>query len=111
MARWIYNHTRRDILVEYNPEERRQIAKLQEEYANYPQNSKENEFLNLCSDLKVFLEKNYKLPQEESSNKQEAELAVWFKKAITKKVPYQDNRSSYLDELLNYLKDYGFTFK
>lgn len=111
LARWIYNHTRRDILVEYNPEERRQLAKLQEEYANYPQNSKENEFLNLCSDLKVFLEKNYKLPQEESSNKQEAELAVWFKKAITKKVPYQDNRSSYLDELLNYLKDYGFTFK
>ena len=98
-------------MLEYDPEEAKQIAKLQEDYAHYPQNSKEYEFLNLCGDLKVFLEKNYKLPQEESSNEQESELAVWFKKAITKKVPYPDNRSSYLEELLNYLKDYGFSFK
>ncbi|MCM1502044.1 MAG: hypothetical protein NC115_05185 [Bacteroidales bacterium] len=110
LARWIYNHTRRDALPGYDPEEAKQIENLQEEYAHYPHNCSEYEFLNLCGDFKIFLEKNYRLPEEESLNEQESELATWFRKAITKKEPYDDNRNRYLEELISYLKDYGFYF-
>lgn len=110
LARWIYNHTRREILPGYDPEEARQIEALQEQYSHYPHNNTEYEFLNLCSDFKIFLEKNYRLPEEDSSNEKESELAIWLRKTITKKEPFEDNRSRYLQELLNYLNDYGFYF-
>lgn len=110
LARWIYNHTRRDALPGYDPEEAKQIENLQEEYTHYPHNCSEYEFLNLCGDFKIFLEKKYRLPEEESSNEQESELAIWFRKAIMKKEPYDDNRNRYLEELIRYLKDYGFYF-
>ena len=111
LSRWIYNHSRRDLLPGYDPEEARQIEMLQEEYAHLPHNNSEYEFLNTCSDFKIFLQNNYRLPDEDSSDESELELAVWFRKTSTKREPYDDNRRLYFNELLSALEDYGFYFQ
>ena len=110
LARWIYNHTRREILPGYDPEEARQIEQLQEEYSHYPHNNSEYEFQNTCADFRIFLERNYRLPEDDSENMREKELAEWFHKTISKKEPYEDNRKVYFSLLLEYLCEYGFSF-
>ena len=111
LSRWIYNHSRRDLLPGYDPEEARKIEMLQEEYAHLPHNNSEYEFLNTCSDFKIFLQNNYRLPDENSCDERELELAVWFRKTSTKREPYDDNRRLYFNELLSALEDYGFYFQ
>lgn len=109
LARWIYNHTKRDLLPGYDPDEAKQIERLQEEYSHYPHNNSEYEFQNTCTDFRIFLERNYRLPEEDSENVREKELADWFHKLLSKKDPYDDNRQSYFEDLLSYLRDYGFS--
>lgn len=109
LARWIYNHTRREVLPGYDPVEARHIEQLQEEYSHYPHNNSEYEFQNTCADFRIFLERNYRLPEANSDTLRETELAHWFDKALTKKEPYADNRQLYFEELLSYLRDYGFS--
>lgn len=110
LARWIYNHTRSNILSGYDPEKAKQIEKLQEQYSNYSHNNSEYEFQNLCLDFRMFLEKNFRLPEENSENEHESNLAVWFYKILSKKEPYEDNRQIYFNQLLEYLYGFGFTF-
>ena len=110
LARWIYNHSRRDLLPGYDPEEARQIEKLQEEFAHLPHNNSEYEFQNKCTDFRIFLGKSFRLPNEDSENEYEAELAKWFNKVKSKKDPYEDNKQLYFNELLEYLSDFGFYF-
>lgn len=109
LARWIYNHTKRDLLPGYDPDEARQIEELQEQYAHLPHNNSEYEFQNTCTDFRIFLERNYTLPEEDSENLREKELAEWFHKVLSKKEPYDDNRQLYFKDLLSYLSDYGFS--
>ena len=40
----VYNHTKRDLLPGYDPNEARQIEELQEQYAHFPHNNSEYEF-------------------------------------------------------------------
>lgn len=110
LARWIYNHSRRDLLPGYDPEEARQIEKLQEEFTHLPHNNSEYEFQNKCTDFRIFLGKSFRLPNEDSVNEYEAELAKWFNKVKSKKDPYEDNKQLYFNELLEYLSDFGFYF-
>ena len=110
LSRWIYNHSRRDLLPGYDPEEARQIEMLQEEYAHLPHNNSEYEFQNKCSDFRIFLEKSFRLPNEDSEDEYEAELAKWFNKVKSRKDPYEDNKQEYFNELLEYLSDFGFYF-
>lgn len=107
----IYNHTKRDLLPGYDPDEARQTEELQEQYAHFPHNNSEYEFQNMCSDFRVFLEKNYRLPEEDSSDGQESKLAVWFYKILSKRDPYEDIRYRYFDQLLGYLSTFGFEFR
>ena len=107
----VYNHTKRDLLPGYDPNEARQIEELQEQYAHFPHNNSEYEFQNMCSDFRVFLEKNYRLPEEDSSDGQESKLAVWFYKILSKRDPYEDIRYRYFDQLLGYLSTFGFEFR
>ena len=111
LDRWIYNHTKRDLLPGYDPDEARQIEELQEQYAHFPHNNSEYEFQNMCSDFRVFLEKNYRLPEEDSSDGKEYKLAVWFYKILAKRDPYEDIRYRYFDQLLGYLSTFGFEFR
>ena len=76
-----------------------------------PHNNSEYEFQNMCSDFRVFLEKNYRLPEEDSSDGQESKLAVWFYKILSKRDPYEDIRYRYFDQLLGYLSTFGFEFR
>ena len=62
-----------------------------------------------CTDFRIFLERNYTLPEEDSENIREKELAEWFNKVLSKKEPYDDNRQLYFKDLLSYLSDYGFS--
>lgn len=110
LARWIYNHSRRYLLPGYDPEEAKQIEKLQEEFAHLPHNNSEYEFQNKCTEFRIFLEKSFRLPNEDSENEYEAELAKWFDKVKSKKDPYEDNKQEYFNELLEYLSDFGFYF-
>ncbi len=110
LSRWVYNHSRRGLLQGYNPGEAMQIEKLQEEYAHLPRNNSEYEFQNKCLDFRIFLEKAFRLPNEDSTNEYESELAIWFKKVKSKKDSYEDNKQKYFNELLEYLSDFGFSF-
>ena len=109
LARWIYNHTKRDLLPGYDPDEAKLIEQLQEECSHYPHNNSEYEFQNTCADFRIFLERNYRLPEDDSENVREKELAGWFHKVFSKKEPYDDNRQLYFEDLLSYLRDYGFS--
>lgn len=109
LARWIYNHTKRDLLPGYDPNEAKRIEQLQEEFSHYPHNNSEYEFQNTCTDFRIFLERNYTLPEEDSENMREKELAEWFHKVLSKKEPYDDNRQLYFNQLLEYLSEYGFS--
>jgi hypothetical protein len=111
LSRWIYNHSRRDLLPGFDPEEAAKIKELQKEYSHYPHNNLEYEFQNLCSDYRVFVEKNFRLPEEIASLEKEVELASWFYKVLSKREPYADNRQLYFSQLLDYLAEYGFYFK
>ena len=110
LSRWVYNHSRRDLLPGYDPDEAKQIEMLQEKYAHLPHNNSEYEFQNKCADFRIFLEKSFRLPNEDSKNEYEAELAKWFNKVKRKKDPYDDNKQEYFNELLEYLSDFGFFF-
>ena len=110
LSRWIYNHSRRNLLPGYDPDEAKQIEMLQEKYAHLPHNNSEYEFQNKCADFRIFLEKSFRLPNEDSKNEYEAELAKWFNKVKRKKDPYDDNKQEYFNELLEYLSDFGFYF-
>ena len=71
-----------------------------------PQNTREYKFLEMCDQIKIVIARSYALPSQ-SETPQEY---TWFYTNLSKYKSYKDNRSKYFQSLLNYVKDYGFTF-
>ena len=70
------------------------------------QNGTEYNFKQMCDRIKVIVNKTFELPSvtELPSESQ------WLRKNIEKYADYEDNRKTYFEDLLSYLRDFGFYF-
>ena len=102
LARWVSNVVKRKIEVtdgQYNLlEEFLFINRL------LPQNGMEYKFKQMCEQIKVFLSKNFQLPNA-TNNPSEYN---WIRKNLKLYHSYKDNRKIYFEDLLSYINDFGF---
>lgn len=104
LARWMINVQKSNI---DSTEE--QLSSLQEFLdcnKSLPQNGTEYNFKQMCDQIKVIVNQTFNLPNvvDHPSEYQ------WLRKNLEKYISYEDNRKSYFEELLSYLKDFGFYF-
>lgn len=76
------------------------------ENKNIPQNGYEYRFKQMCDEIKVMVAKSFTLPTLSDNTREYS----WMKKNLEKYVTYEDNRKTYFEDLLNFLKDFGFYF-
>ena len=108
LNRWIGNHTREGAGYYYNKEQARRILGVLSEFASYPHNETEYVFQQMCSDYRYFINNVYRLPELDSIDDKEQELAAWFNRSLLKYNSFKDNRKLYFQELLGFLSDFGF---
>lgn len=104
LARWINNVIKSNIGT---TEE--QVLSLQtflSENRTIPQNGIEYNFKQMCDEIKVMVAKSFTLPTPSDNIREYS----WLKKNLEKYVTYEDNRKVYFEDLLNFLKDFGFYF-
>ncbi|MDE5882927.1 MAG: hypothetical protein K2H60_14495, partial [Muribaculaceae bacterium] len=102
LARWLTN-----VLKSKIDSTEEQLSSLKEFIDNnktLPQNGIEYNFKQMCDQVKIIVNKSFVLP---SFTKYPSEYQ-WLKKNLDKYKSYEDNRKSYFEDLLTYLKDYGF---
>lgn len=102
LARWMVN-----VLKFNNDSNEEQLDSLQKFLDNnktLPQNGTEYNFKQMCDQIKVIVNQTFNLPNiiEHQSEYQ------WLRKNLEKYTSYEDNRKSYFEDLLLYLKDFGF---
>ena len=102
LARWMINVQKSNI---DSTEE--QLSSLQEFLdcnKSLPQNGTEYNFKQMCDQIKVIVNQTFNLPNvvDHPSEYQ------WLRKNLEKYTSYEDNRKSYFEDLLSYLKDFGF---
>lgn len=98
LYRW---HNKAVQLTELKPDEILKIDALEKELSHYPHNATENKFLHNCNLYKNFVEGNNRM-LEESDDK---ELFKWFYSASRDYSSYNDNRTKYFSQLLQYLSN------
>ena len=96
LYRWHYKASQ---LTDLSPDEIVKIDILDKELSHYPHNATENKFLHNCNLYKKFVEGNNRM-LEESDDK---ELFKWFYSASRDYSSYNDNRTKYFSQLLQYL--------
>lgn len=102
LARWMVNVLKCNI---YSTEE--QLLSLQEfleDNKMLPQNSTEYNFKQKCDRIKVIVKQTFNLP----NNVDHQSEHQWLRKNLVKYTSYEDNRKLYFEDLLVYLKDFGF---
>ena len=102
LARWISNVLRSSI--ELTEEQMRFFKNFLIEHKTLPQNATEYNFKQMCDEVKVMVAKTFALPKS-SDNSREYN---WLQKNIGKYSLYEDNRKLYFEDLLAFLKDFGF---
>lgn len=102
LARWISNVMKSK--VESTEEQIRLLKDFLMDHKTLPQNGTEYNFKQMCDEIKVMVAKTFALPTP-SGNIREY---TWLRKNIEKYTTYEDNRKSYFENLLAYLKDFGF---
>ena len=75
LNRWIGNHTREGAGYYYNKEQARRILGVLSEFASYPHNETEYVFQQMCSDYRYYINTVYRLPEIDSIDDKEKELA------------------------------------
>lgn len=98
LFRW---HYRANELTDLSPDEIVKIDTLEKELSHYPHNATENKFLHNCNLYKKIIEGNNRM-LEESDDK---ELFKWFYSASRDYSSYNDNRTKYFSQLLQYLSN------
>ena len=75
-------------------------------HRHLPQNGTEYNFKQMCDEIKVIVTQSFALPTP-SENLREYN---WLYKNFHMYTTYEDNRKQYFENLLAYLKDFGFNF-
>lgn len=91
-------------IIDCTQEQRDSLERFISENQSLPQNGTEDKFLQMCDAIKVFVSKNLCLPKI----KEMPSEYTWLMKNLKKYSSYADNRKRFFEELLEYLKDYGF---
>ena len=102
LARWISNVLKSNI--ESTAEQIRLLKNFLVEHNTLPQNGTEYNFKQMCDEIKVMVAKTFALPTASDNIREYS----WLRKNIDKYTSYKDNRKSYFEDLLAYLKDFGF---
>ena len=102
LARWIQNSLSGNISTSNSQEEALQQFLI--EYKDLPQSGLEYRFKQMCDVIKVFMTKNFVLPNFENNPSE----YNWLYKNLDSYEKYTDNRKLYFIDLLSFLKDYGF---
>lgn len=104
LARWMINVLKSNI--DSTDEQLSSLQDFLDSNKSLPQNGNEYNFKQMCDQIKVIVNQTFSLPNviDHPSEYQ------WLKKNLEKYTFYGDNRKSYFEDLLSYLKDYGFYF-
>ena len=102
LARWISNVLK--LNIESTEEQIRLLKDFLTEHSTLPQNGTEYKFKLMCDEIKVMVAKTFALPTASDNIREYS----WLRKNIDKYTTYEDNRKSYFEDLLAYLKDFGF---
>ena len=108
LNRWIGNHTRESAGDGFNKELAEKIQSVLSEFEGYPHNETEYAFQQMCVDYRYFINNVYRLPEVNSIDDKEKDLAIWFERTLQRYNTYKDNRKLYFQELLAFLNDFGF---
>ena len=102
LARWINNILKSNI--EPTEEQMCLLEEFLEDNKTLPQNGSEYNFKQMCDEIKVMVAKTFTLPTASNNIREYS----WLRKNINKYISYEDNRKTYFEDLLAYLRDYGF---
>lgn len=102
LVRWISNVLKSNI--ESTEEQLHSLKDFLLENKTLPQNGTEYNFKQMCDEIKVMVAKSFALPTASDNIREYS----WLRKNIDKYTTYEDNRKSYFEDLLAYLKDFGF---
>lgn len=102
LARWIINVLKSNI--ECTEEQVWSLKDFLNEHKILPQNGTEYNFKRMCDEIKIMVTKSFSLP---TATKNKCEYN-WLRKNMEKYTTYEDNRKPYFEDLLAYLKDFGF---
>lgn len=98
LYRWHYKASQ---LTDLSPDEIVKIDTLDKELSHYPHNATENKFLHNCNLYKRFVEGNNRMLKESDDK----DLFKWFYSASRDYSSYNDNRTKYFSQLLQYLSN------
>lgn len=98
LYRW---HNKASQLTDLSPDEIVKIDILDKELSHYPHNATENKFLHNCNLYKRFVEGNNRMLKESDDK----DLFKWFYSASRDYSSYNDNRTKYFSQLLQYLSN------
>ncbi len=98
LYRWHYKASQ---LTDLSPDEIVKIDILDKELSHYPHNATENKFLHNCNLYKRFVEGNNRMLKESDDK----DLFKWFYSASRDYSSYNDNRTKYFSQLLQYLSN------
>lgn len=104
LARWINNVMKSN--VETTEEQVLSLQTFLSENKTIPQNGIEYNFKQMCDEIKVMVTKTFALPTASDNIREYS----WLRKNIEKHAIYEDNRKAYFEDLLDFLKDFGFYF-
>ena len=102
LARWMINVLKSNI--DSTDEQLSSLQDFLDSSKSLPQNGTEYNFKQMCDQIKVIVNQTFSLPNviDHPSEYQ------WLRKNLEKFASYEDNRKSYFEDLLSYLKDFGF---
>jgi hypothetical protein len=75
-------------------------------YSDYPSTGDELNFKRMCDSIKIIVSKTFMMPTKEEDTTE----YMWFKKNLDSYWDYLDNRKMYFEDLLMFLRDYGFYY-
>lgn len=104
LARWMNNALRNNI--EITAEQSELLNQYLLNNKSLPQNGTELRFKQMCDQIKILVNKTFALP---TSREYPSEYA-WLRKNLNKYSDFEDNRKTYFEDLLCYLKDFGYYF-
>lgn len=104
LARWMVNVLKSNI--DSTEEQLLSLQEFLENNKTLPQNGNEYNFKQMCDQIKVIVNQTFNLPNMEEHQS----VYLWLRKNLEKYTTYEDNRKSYFEDLLLYLRDYGFYF-